>query len=140
MSKPVRAPRGTPRSSKKPLLLAAAAAVLLLVAVLAPQLLPERTQPSQEESAAETTPEVIAEFEGEGDERTPTFQVEEGWQVHWSSDGGSFEMDVIGDPGLGTLVTDGGQVSGVASPVPAGQFALDIRAEGPWTARVLQVD
>ena len=80
-------------------------------------------------------PEPI-EFEGEGDETTETFRVSSGWQINWESFGDHFEMTILGDRNLGTVVSVDEPTSGLTTPPAAGEFRIEVKAEGRWTIRI----
>ena len=83
---------------------------------------------------------VIGEFSGTDDQTTPSFLARRGWQIQWESEGDQFEYAIRGDVDIGTVVDQGGPGSGITSPVPSGNFRLEVRASGPWTIRVTQGD
>lgn len=83
---------------------------------------------------------VVAEFSGVSDQTTNTFQVREGWQIHWETEGDRFAFAITGDLDFGTVIEEEGPGSGITSPVPSGSFRLEITAEGPWSVTIIQGD
>ncbi len=83
-------------------------------------------------------PTTVLEIEGTGDQVSEAFEVSDGWQIVWQTDGESFEFAVRGDQDVGTVVDQTGSSSGVTSIVPTGRFYLEINAKGPWSIRVVQ--
>ena len=87
---------------------------------------------------ATSTPSVVAEFIGDGDKTTDLFRVAEGWQIQWENVGAAFSFRITGDTDFGTVIDQSGPGSGVTSPVGAGQFRLEVKAEGGWSIRIVQ--
>lgn len=85
-----------------------------------------------------TAPGVIAQFDGDGDKTTDTFQVDEGWQIQWETTGKAFSFAITGDKDFGTVIQQEGPGSGITSPVGSGTYRLEIIADGPWSVQVLQ--
>lgn len=82
----------------------------------------------------------VVEFRGEGDQTTDSFQVRGQWQIHWENSGETFAFAIRGDQDLGTIVEQEEPGNGVTSVVAAGNFHLEITAEGPWEVRIVQGD
>lgn len=83
-------------------------------------------------------PTTILEIEGTGDEVSEPFEVVEGWQIVWQTDGTAFAFAIRGDQDVGQVVRQSGPSSGVTSIVPVGSFYLEITATGPWSIKVVQ--
>ena len=81
---------------------------------------------------------TVAEFSGDGDQVTSTFRVRDSWRIEWETSGPAFAISITGDQDFGTVVTSSGPDSGLTAPPFGGEFRLEIRASGPWTAKVLQ--
>ena len=80
----------------------------------------------------------VTEFSGTGDEVTDTFQVREGWEIHWQNSGDRFAFAITGDRDFGTVIDQQEPGSGITSPVGGGTYRLEITAEGEWTVEVRQ--
>lgn len=83
-------------------------------------------------------PTTILAIEGTGDEVSERFEVQEGWQIVWQTEGDAFAFAIRGDPDVGTVVDQTGPSSGVTSIAPTGRFHLEITATGPWSIEVVQ--
>jgi len=83
---------------------------------------------------------VVGDFAGSAGQKTDPFFVRSGWQIQWKSDGTSFRLAVRGDVDVGVVVDQQSAGSGVTSPVPAGNFYLEISGNGPWQVKVIQGD
>lgn len=94
--------------------------------------------PSQVPATDPPPPTTVLEIEGTGDLISEAFEVSEGWQIVWQTDGESFEFALRGDQDVGTVVDQTGSSSGVTSIVPSGRFYLEINAKGPWSIKVVQ--
>jgi hypothetical protein len=81
---------------------------------------------------------TVVQYSGDGDHVTSAFRVREDWRIEWQTSGPLFAMSITGDQDLGTVVTANGPDSGLTAPPIAGVFKLEITANGPWTAKVLQ--
>jgi hypothetical protein len=81
---------------------------------------------------------TVAEFNGEADQRTSSFDVREGWAINWEASGERFAFAIRGDRDFGTVIDVDEPGSGVTSPTGAGTFYLEITAEGPWSVRIAQ--
>jgi hypothetical protein len=82
--------------------------------------------------------EIILQFSGTEHDVSEPFEVLAGWQIQWQTDGASLAIAVTGDQNLGIVVDEPGPASGVTSLAPAGNFRLDIAANGPWSITILQ--
>jgi hypothetical protein len=69
---------------------------------------------------------------------SPSFDVIQGWQIVWQTDGPKFAFAVRGDQDLGTIVEQAEASSGTTSLSPAGTFHIEVTADGPWSIKVLQ--
>jgi hypothetical protein len=81
---------------------------------------------------------VVASYSGDADFTTDTFQVREGWSIHWATEGPHFEFAMTGDSDIGTLINEDEATNGITSPVPFGTYRLEISADGPWTVEIRQ--
>ena len=84
------------------------------------------------------TGSTVTGFTGEGDMTTGTFQVRDGWAIHWESTGDRFAFAIRGDRDFGTVIDVDEPESGVTSPTGAGAFHLEITAAGPWSITIAQ--
>lgn len=82
--------------------------------------------------------EIVLQFDGTAHDVSPPFEVVGGWQIQWQTDGASLAIAVTGDQNLGVVVDEPGPASGVTSLAPAGNFRLDIAANGPWSITIIQ--
>jgi hypothetical protein len=83
-------------------------------------------------------PTTVLEIEGAGDLVSESFDVVNGWQILWQTDGESFAYAIRGDQDVGTVVKQTGPSSGVTSIVPFGRFHLEVTAKGSWSIKVVQ--
>lgn len=83
---------------------------------------------------------TVAEFSGDADLTTSSFEVREGWAIHWDSNGEAFAFAIEGDRDFGTVIDVDEPGNGVTSPTGSGTYNLVITAEGPWTVRITQGD
>ena len=83
---------------------------------------------------------TIASFSGAADQTTGSFQVRDGWAVHWDSTGQKFSFAIRGDRDFGKVIDINEPGSGVTSPTGAGTFHLEVTAEGDWTISITQGD
>ncbi len=83
-------------------------------------------------------PTTVLEIEGTGDQVSEPFDVKEGWQILWQTDGTAFAFAIRGDQNVGQVVRQTGPSSGVTSIVPVGSFFLEVTATGPWSIKVVQ--
>jgi hypothetical protein len=81
---------------------------------------------------------VVLDISGSGDLTSEPFEVREGWQVQWQTEGEAFTFAIRGDQDLGTIIDEQGPASGVTSPVPTGTFRIEVSAVGPWSIQVFQ--
>lgn len=93
-----------------------------------------------EEPAVLPEEAVVAEFEGDGDDVTEAFDVEEGWEIRWESQAESFtiELYTADDVSQGVVVEHEGEGGGSTFPAAGGRHYLDITAEGSWSIRVIE--
>lgn len=94
--------------------------------------------PSRATATDPPPPTTVLEIEGTGDEISDAFEVAEGWQIVWQTDGTAFAFAIRGDQDVGQVVKQTGPSSGVTSIVPVGSFYLEITATGPWSIKVVQ--
>lgn len=83
---------------------------------------------------------TVADLSGNANAESETFFVRSGWQIHWETEGERFEYAIEGDRSIGTVISQDGPGSGITSPVPAGNFRIIVRADGPWRIQVIQGD
>lgn len=83
-------------------------------------------------------PNVVAELAGDGDETTDSFDVDEGWQIHWENTGERFAFAITGDTDFGTVIEQDGPGNGITSPVGSGTFQMEVSAEGSWEIQIIQ--
>ena len=111
---------------------------------------------------AETDPPPVkGEFRFNGVESTTTasFTVEDGWEVHWQTEGSSFQLSAYGviaplyegqmihpeqiirsfEIYQPILLANSSEPSGTASHRRGGTFYLNVTASGPWTIRIKTV-
>jgi hypothetical protein len=81
---------------------------------------------------------VVLDISGSGDLTSEPFEVREGWQLQWQTEGEAFTVAIRGDQDFGTIIDQPGSASGVTSPVPTGTFRIEVTAVGPWSIQVLQ--
>jgi hypothetical protein len=81
---------------------------------------------------------TVAELSGSGDQTSTTFRVRAGWQINWEATANHFAVAIVGDKDLGTVVSRDEPGSGVTVRSDAGNYRLEVRADGPWTIRVTQ--
>jgi hypothetical protein len=127
-----------PSPSRRP-----ARVVLLLLLVIGAVLLPAAYWlMAQGPGTRLTSPpgSTVAEFSGTGDEVTDTFQVREGWDIHWQNGGDRFAFAISGDRDFGTVIDQREPGSGITSPVGGGTFRLEITADGDWSVEIRQGD
>ena len=104
----------TRRNSRRPLILGLVG-ILLLAA--AGYWLVTRGPGQQLLSPAGST---VADFAGDGDQTTPSFDVREGWAIHWESTGEAFAFTIEGDRDFGTVIDIDQPDNGVTSPTGSG--------------------
>jgi hypothetical protein len=83
---------------------------------------------------------TVATFSGDSDQTTGSFQVREGWAIHWDSTGQKFAFAIRGDRDFGTVINITEPGSGVTSPTGTGSFDLEVTAQGAWTISITQGD
>jgi len=83
---------------------------------------------------------AVAEFDGTGNQTTPSFTVRDGWEIHWTSESEAFTLAIRGDRNLGTVVDGAGSGLGVTSPPVGGTFHLEITAGSSWSVTIVQGD
>lgn len=81
---------------------------------------------------------TVVEFSGDSDQTTSSFDVREGWAIHWESTGEAFAFAIDGDRDFGTVIDVDEPGNGVTSPTGSGTYNLEITADGPWTVRITQ--
>jgi hypothetical protein len=83
---------------------------------------------------------VIVDLSGTTNASSDVFLARRGWQIQWQTEADHFQLAIHGEPDLGTAVDQEGPGSGITSPVPNGDFRLEVTADGPWSLRVIQGD
>ena len=78
------------------------------------------------------------EMSGSGNETSETFFARQGWSIDWENTGQYFSYTIRGDVEFGQVVTQNGPGNGSTSPVPTGNFFIEVVAQGPWSMRVVQ--
>ena len=97
------------------------------------------TPPRPSHSASTVSNRVIlVDQKGSGDFTSADFVARRGWQIQWQTDADTFDLQVHGQPDVGRISDHPGPVSGVVSPPQAGTFHIEIKADGPWSVKVLQ--
>jgi hypothetical protein len=81
---------------------------------------------------------VIVEMSGDGNEASKTFYARRGWEIDWENTGSYFSFTIHGDVEFGQVITQNGPGNGITSPVPTGNFFIEVVAQGPWTLTVTQ--
>ena len=82
----------------------------------------------------------IVELSGSGDQTTASFAARSGWQIQWTQSSDHFAISIQGDHNLGKVLDVTDTSLGVTTAPVGGTFHLEIDANGPWTARILQGD
>lgn len=130
-----------PTGRERRLLLGVSAVVLIAAAVLAYVFLnqPGGGQPPPSGEPGTNSPgTVVAEFKGDGDQTTETFDVTGGWVINWETTGERFAIAITGGEVSDKVVDRGEPGSGTTVRAAGGTFALAITAKGPWTVRILK--
>jgi hypothetical protein len=83
---------------------------------------------------------LILEMNGLANETSDTFFARAGWSIEWENTGEYFSYTIHGDVEFGQVITQDGPGNGITSPVPTGNFFIEVAAEGPWSIKVLQGD
>jgi hypothetical protein len=88
------------------------------------------------------TPEgadVVSEFDGDGDGETGQFEVSEGWQIRWETEGERLELALVHAGGTDTVLRlDDGPTQGVTNPDATGSVSIEVTSDGAW--RLIIVD
>jgi hypothetical protein len=80
----------------------------------------------------------VAEFSGEADMTTRSFDVRDGWAIRWESTGDHFAYAIRGNPDIGKVIDIAEPGTGVTSPVGSGTFHLEVTADGHWSIQIVQ--
>jgi hypothetical protein len=81
---------------------------------------------------------TVVELSGSGDQTSNSFRVRAGWEIHWETTGEHLAVAISGGKDVGTVISQDQPGSGVAVRGDAGNYQLEVRADGPWTIRVTQ--
>jgi hypothetical protein len=125
--RPSSSPGAIPRSWLIAILVVVAAAALGVILAIA--MAPPRGGPSGS---------TILEMSGNGNKTSDPFYARPGWSVNWENSGKYFSYTIHGDVEFGQVVTQNGPGNGITSPVPTGNFFIEVVAQGPWSLRVIQ--
>lgn len=83
---------------------------------------------------------TIAEMRGDGNKVSKEFCARRGWSIDWENTGQYFSYTIHGDVEFGQVITQNGPGNGITSPVPTGNFSIEVVAQGPWSITVTQGD
>jgi hypothetical protein len=85
---------------------------------------------------------TLVDLSGTSDAVSESFVARSGWQIVWETEGDRLEISIrgAGAVDIGTVVTQDGPGSGITTPVPSGDFVIEVTAEGPWAIQVIQGD
>lgn len=83
---------------------------------------------------------TIVEMSGDGNKVSEQFYARRGWSIEWENTGQYFSYTIHGDVEFGQVITQNGPGSGITSPVPVGDFFIEVVAQGPWSITVIQGD
>jgi hypothetical protein len=81
---------------------------------------------------------ILVAIRGDADATSEPFHVREGWQIEWENTGQYFSYTIHGDVEFGQVIAQNGPGSGITSPVPVGEFWIEVASQGPWTVTVIQ--
>lgn len=81
---------------------------------------------------------VVVEMSGDGNWRSDTFHARRGWEIQWENTGQHFSYTIRGDVDFGQVINQNGPGNGITSPVPTGNFFIQVAATGPWSITVIQ--
>lgn len=77
--------------------------------------------------------DVVTQFAGTGNSETPEFQVAEGWEIRWETQGKSLDIAVAAEQGSGPVLRfKDGPGGGTTSPTTAGKVRLQVKSDGKW--------
>lgn len=82
----------------------------------------------------------LAQLHGDSNAVSDQFNARRGWRIEWENTGQYFSYTIHGDVEFGQVITQNGPGSGITSPVPAGDFFIEVVAQGPWSITVIQGD
>ena len=83
---------------------------------------------------------VVLQMSGDSDNLSKEFYVRPGWSIQWENTGTHFSYTIRGDVDFGQVINQNGPGNGITSPVPTGNFRIQVAAEGPWSITVIQGD
>jgi hypothetical protein len=83
---------------------------------------------------------VVVELRGTGNATSKPFIARTGWRIEWENTGSYFSFTIHGDVEFGQVIAQNGPGSGITSPVPTGNFSIEVVAQGPWSVTVIQGD
>jgi hypothetical protein len=81
---------------------------------------------------------TIVEMSGDGNKVSKHFYARSGWSIVWENRGKYFSYTIHGDTEFGQVITQNGPGNGITSPVPMGNFFIEVVAQGPWSIQVVQ--
>jgi hypothetical protein len=84
---------------------------------------------------------IVKEFNGNGGKNSSSFQVENGWEIHWDSKGDLFQLYLFDADGEieGVPANQLGSGKGNSYQSKGGKFYLQINALGTWAIKIIQV-
>jgi hypothetical protein len=83
---------------------------------------------------------VVVQMSGDGNKVGARFYARRGWQIDWENTGSYFSYTIHGDKEFGQVITQNGPGNGITTPVPTGNFFIEVVAQGPWSIAVIQGD
>ena len=83
---------------------------------------------------------TVVEMSGDANKVSREFYARRGWSIEWENTGTYFSFTIHGDVEFGQVITQNGPGNGITSPVPTGNFLIEVVAQGPWSLRVIQGD
>lgn len=93
---------------------------------------------SSEPAGAQVEP--VAEFSGEGNETTESFDVEVNWELRWRvSEGERFAVELLtnDDVSRGHVVDATDKSEGTTFVSEAGEFKLRVSSDAPWSVQIV---
>jgi hypothetical protein len=86
-----------------------------------------------------TAVDGVAQFSGNGDDTTDSFEVAGNWQIEWETSGESFQVELFTEDGSsrGVIVDSAGEAEGGTFVTEGGKFYLEVTADDDWTILIL---